>query len=118
MPSIDGTTVSTPSATGETTATATATTPDSTFRKRRSNGSSTKNASTTHHQPLNRTEVINHAAVVIEKIATENTELKMKFMQLMMAKNGNAPVTTGGDGEKGGEKGGEGGTAGYPYGQV
>lgn len=50
---------------------------DSAFRKRRTSSSTSH-----HHQPLNRTEVISHATILIEKIASENADLKMKFMQM------------------------------------
>lgn len=57
---------------------------DSSFRKRRSTGST---STSHHHQPLNRTEVINHATILIEKLASESEELKLKMMQFQHMPN-------------------------------
>jgi len=57
---------------------------ESSFRKRRSSaGFNTSH----HHQPLNRTEVINHATVLIEKLAAERDDVKMRM-------HGGQPVPT------------------------
>lgn len=62
---------------------------DPTFRKRRS---STARAPSTshHHQPLNRTEIITHAAMLIERLASESEETKMKLMQMQHMPNNNS----------------------------
>lgn len=38
--------------------------------------------STSHHQPLNRTEIINHAAILIEKLAKRREEYKMELLTM------------------------------------
>ncbi len=38
--------------------------------------------STSHHQPLNRTEIINHAAILIEKLAKRREEYKMQLLAM------------------------------------
>ncbi len=61
---------------------------DPTFRKRRSSTSRTP-ATSHHHQPLNRTEIITHAAMLIERLAAESEESKVKMIQLQhMSNNG------------------------------
>eukprot|EP00551_Chaetoceros_affinis_P007644 CAMPEP_0203665012 /NCGR_PEP_ID=MMETSP0090-20130426/2307_1 /ASSEMBLY_ACC=CAM_ASM_001088 /TAXON_ID=426623 /ORGANISM="Chaetoceros affinis, Strain CCMP159" /LENGTH=571 /DNA_ID=CAMNT_0050528443 /DNA_START=124 /DNA_END=1839 /DNA_ORIENTATION=- len=69
---------------------------DPTFRKRRS---STSRAPTTshHHQPLNRTEIITHAALLIERLAEERDGMNMKIMQVQhMSSNGDGNGNTAG----------------------
>jgi hypothetical protein len=42
-------------------------------------------ASSIKNQPLNRTEIINHTVHVVEKLAVENEETKLKMLQLQYA---------------------------------
>lgn len=60
---------------------------DPTFRKRRSSAAPRGSISTSHHQPLNRTEVINHAVLLIERLANESEQIQMELMHLQNISN-------------------------------